>query len=286
MGWRYTTRDASPSPPPPSFIRHGKSTTLDGKRAPVKRAAGGSSSPDAMLHHHHRHRRPSAKKARASPSSSYSTRCLLERKIYAFDQGHIKDGLRVVQEKAAAVGRVLTEEEKALADSGRGVALAIQDEQGRRYSVFWRSRGFGSTHYMMSGGGWAHFAENHRLHTGDVLRFCFSRAVPRADSGKLYLGVRVLKSAPVTAGGDLAVKTTGEAAQATAGGDLAIKTTGEAAPGVKTTGEAAPAFQKEPSMAMPVRDCPSCDVKIPPTRPLHYFFCDYGANSLPRKSSS
>ncbi|CAA6655091.1 unnamed protein product [Spirodela intermedia] len=163
-----------------------------------------------MLHHHHRHRRPSAKKARASPSSSYSTRCLLERKIYAFDQGHIKDGLRVVQEKAAAVGRVLTEEEKALADSGRGVALAIQDEQGRRYSVFWRSRGFGSTHYMMSGGGWAHFAENHRLHTGDVLRFCFSRAVPRADSGKLYLGVRVLKSAPVTAGGDLAVKTTGK----------------------------------------------------------------------------
>ncbi|CAA6655089.1 unnamed protein product [Spirodela intermedia] len=269
MAWRYTTRDASPSPPPPSFIRHGKSTTLDGKRGPVKRAAGGSSSPDAMLHHHHRHRRPSAKKARASPSSSYSSRCLLERKIYAFDQGHIKDGLRVVQEKAAAVGRVLTEEEKALADSGRGVPLAIQDEQGRRYSVFWRSRGFGSTHYMMSGGGWAHLAENHRLHTGDVLRFCFSRAVPRADSGKLYLGVRVLKSAPVTAGDD-----------------LAVKTTGEAAPGVKTTGEAAPAFQKEPSMEMPVLDCPSYDVKIPPTPPLHYFFCDYEANSLPRKSSS
>ena len=182
-------REDSPCPPPSASPKHRQMT---------------SPQTASRRDRHHRSR---------SKDGSSSSVLLFERKVYKIDRKMIKDGLRLVADKAAAVTRLTNEDERDLADSGRGVEMVILDEGGRRYSVFWRrSRIAGN--FVVCGGGWAQFAKNHRLDFGDVLRFSFCSSRPRESSGKLYLGVGVTKNQPIVVAEPAATLTTAPAVAA------------------------------------------------------------------------
>ena len=182
------TREDSPSPPPPSRKRLQMTSPQITSRGDRRRRSG-------------------------NKDGRSSSVLLFERKVYSFDRNMINDGLRVVEEKAAAVLKVMKKEERELAENARGVEMVILDERGRRYSVFWRRRRIGAN-FVVCGAGWAQFAQSHRLDSGDVLRFCLCRSLPRESSGKLYLGVGVTKYQSVVVVTPAATPTTAPAVAA------------------------------------------------------------------------